>query len=280
MPDEELINEIRKLLAQGKTQQQIAELTGRSRSTITRAMPLVRSQPEHQDRFTWVQAMRIDTDGSPSITLNLREFCKAVESQYPIYYQSHSSNLPIVQFQENVIIALDRNQVSPFCWPQLITNPSHWLEIVIDKNIKNDHHVRKLIDQIRIIYQNIRSIVPGYIHNYSEEWFGHDYDSMGRFFPQLKRHTEEDYVAVIQKNLIHSLHFAVDEGYVRQFTDLLENANLDIESLPTPIYFQLLQDPTPVQVEFDISQEIDEIITPERILTKVDFPAPFSPSKA
>lgn len=256
-PKDDLIPEVRKLLSQGKTQQEIADELNVSRSTIQRVMPLIKSEIDNFEPMTFITASQMNDQGSPSVVLPLQSFISMVDKSlpilYPINWRGHGE---IKQYQQNVILRWAGPNNSQYR-NYIAANLEKWYNYMEKYGYKNDSFVNSYHQQATNYQESLSRHIDNFVQENQKSWFGKAIDSLGiRGLTRAK--TVTHYVAKAAD------HFPKEE--VDIFLELAtNNFHLSEES-----YFNILRN-NPDVTNFDINKFLSNSMKdPAReILTKI-----------
>ena len=226
---DDIVPAVRKLLSQGKTQQEIADELNVSRSTIQRVMRVIKSEVEFFEPMTFITAKQMNDTGSANVLLPLQSFMTMVDKSLPILYpENWNGRGELKQYQQNVIIRWNSNSVYPGLMSQ---DTEKWFNYMEKYGHKNDAYIRTYVHQSSQYAQTAARQIPIHVANNERSWFG-------TTIRMVRGVSNEEIVAFYLKKL--GSHLPEEERKI--FQRLAElNFNPDTE-----VYFQMLtQNPDP-----------------------------------
>ena len=129
MPEKtDLIKEVRFLLSKGHTQKEIAEITGKSRSTITRIMPKVKEDTSEK----YLQIVRVNQvvlGNSPVIHVPTESFKTLLDEDFPLIHVGNNND--IYQIQNNVTLHLTINNEWSNSQNIIFHDFNRWLNLIL-----------------------------------------------------------------------------------------------------------------------------------------------------
>lgn len=235
---EDLIPDVRKLLGQGKTQQEIADELGVSRSTIQRIMPLIRNERDDFEPMTFIPAIQMRDEGSPNVVLPLRSFMAMVDKSLPILYPNgFNGRGEFKQYQQNVILRYECKSQ----YPQHVSKDvQRWYNYMEANDLEDDHFITQYV---RTVQQYAESRVYEAIHthlgDYQFSWFSRTIDQLGfngvntNTVAQYYGEKRADHLPEVEKDIFQRLvacRYAPDQDL---FFDMLrykvDSSSLNIE---------------------------------------------------
>tara|TARA_B110001452_G_C15228956_1_gene425811 strand:- start:129 stop:1865 length:1737 start_codon:yes stop_codon:yes gene_type:complete len=167
---DDIVPDVRKLLSQGKTQQEIADELNVSRSTIQRVMPLIKSEIEYFEPMTFIEAKQMNDQGSPSVVLPLRSFMAMVDKSLPILYPANwNGRGEVKQYQQNVII-----RWSPYSvYPDLMSHDfEKWFNYMEKYEYEDDGFIRSYIHHASQYIRMAANQIAIHVAENEVSWFG------------------------------------------------------------------------------------------------------------
>lgn len=222
-PKDDIIPEVRKLLSQGKTQQEIADDLNVSRSTIQRVMPLIKTDADYFEPMTFIKASAMNDQGSPSVLLPLESFMQMVDKSLPILYpENFRGNGEVKQYQQNVILRWNARS----CYPQIMAQDfEKWYNYMEKYGHENDFFIKNYINHAANYKRNVIKNTENHIARHEQSWFGTTIGSVNGL-------SRAKALAFFSKKLTD--HFPEEEKKI--FERLVSrNYNPDIE-----LFFQIL----------------------------------------
>jgi predicted XRE-type DNA-binding protein len=195
---EDLIPDVRKLLGQGKTQQEIAAELGVSRSTIQRIMPLIRNERDDFEPMTFIPVIHMSDEGSPNVQLPLRSFMAMVDKSLPILYpHTFNGSGEFKQYQQNVILRWNcDSQYRKF----MSNDVQRWYNYMEANDLENDHFIRQYVQTVQhYATSGIHQAIRNHLAENQLSWFSRTIDQLG--FGRVNTHTVVQYY--IEKRADH-----------------------------------------------------------------------------
>lgn len=223
---EDLIPDVRKLLGQGKTQQEIADELGVSRSTIQRIMPILRKEQDHFEEITFIPAHRMQDEGSPNVLLPLRSFMAMVDKDLPILYPiGFNGNGEFKQYQQNIIIRWACNSQYR---PLMSKNIQRWYNYMEAHDLEDDAFISAYIQRVsHYVTSEIHEAISNHLHDNQLSWFSRTIDQLGFNGVNMNRviqyyiEKRADPLPEVEKDIFQRLvacHYAPDQDL---FFDML-----------------------------------------------------------
>lgn len=174
---DDIVPAVRKLLGQGKTQQEIADELNVSRSTIQRVMPLVRSEVDQFEPMTFIEAIQMNDQGSPSVLVPTKSFMAMVDKSLPILYPSGwNGRGEVKQYQQNVILRWNPNSTNGKI---ILQDFEKWYNYMEKYGLENDHFVNEYLQAVGSYLQACTRDLRNHIQRFQSSWFGKAISSLG-----------------------------------------------------------------------------------------------------
>ena len=220
-PKDDIVPDVRKLLSQGKTQQEIADELNVSRSTIQRVMPLIKSEIEYFEPMTFIEAKQMHDQGSPSVVLPLRSFMAMVDKSLPILYPANwIGRGEVKQYQQNVIIRWSSSSV----YPDLMSHDfEKWYNYMEKYEYEGDGFIRSYITRASKYTRIAANQIATHVAGNEVSWFGkstHNIRGVSRdkivkfYIQKLGSHLPEEEEKIFQR--LEQLSFNPDSAVFYQ----------------------------------------------------------------